>query len=182
MSRALLVTPVDDSDHIQGPPGADLTLVEYGDYECPRCRLAHEVVRVVRHRLGSRVRYVFRNFPVVSDHPQAELAAAAAEAAATAGRFWEMHDLLFAHQGRLAPSDLLDYAVEAGLDAEELLAQLAFGDHTARVRDELVHGMENGVRDTPTFFVNGVRYDGPWAPRNLVAALLPGPETVVTSW
>lgn len=163
--------PLDEHDHVQGSPDATLTLVEYGDYECPSCASAHELVRDLQEELGPSLRYAFRYFPLSAEHPCAELAAATAEAAALAGHFWQMHDLLFAHRSRLEPCDLLTCAVEIGLDAEDVLEQLAAGVHAARVKEDVESGLASGVAGTPTFFVNGVRYDGAFARAELAAAL-----------
>lgn len=166
-----LLRPVGARDHAQGPSTAPVTLVEYGDYECPGCAGAHELVRDLQAELGAGLRYVFRYFPLAAHHPCAELAAATAEAAALAGRFWEMHALLFAHRSKLEPCDLVDCAIELGLDAEDVLEQLALGVHEGRVHGDLESGLASGVRGTPTFFVNGERYEGPCARAELSAAL-----------
>ena len=113
----LAVAVDDDRDHIQGPAEAAVTLVEYGDYECPYCGAAYPIVKDLQARMGDKLRFVFRNFPISTSHPHAEQAAEAAEAGAAQGRFWEMHDTLFEHQEALEDDDLLLYAVEIGIDA-----------------------------------------------------------------
>src|SRR6266480_1057391 len=117
--ESVLSEPVDDErDHIQGPPDAPVTLVEYGDYECPYCGAAYPVIKEVQARMGDRLRFVFRNFPITTSHPHSEHAEAA-EAAATQGKFWEMHDHLYENQQRLTDPDLHAYAEEVGLDVAQ---------------------------------------------------------------
>src|SRR6476660_6042265 len=116
-----LTMPVTERDHMQGPADAPLTLVEYGDYECSFCGQAYPVVKAVQHAAGKRLRFVFRNFPLVNAHPHAEHAAEAAEAAASRARFWEMHDVLFENQEALEDPQLAQYAREVGLDPRTLL-------------------------------------------------------------
>ena len=157
-----LVPPVSENDHVTGDPHAPVTLVEYGDYECPHCGMAHPIVKSIQHRLGKKLRFVFRNFPLAESHPHARQAAAAAEAAAAQGRFWEMHDALFENQDRLEDEDLVGMAKRLGLDAQRVATALEEGTFTARVRDDFRGGVRSGVNGTPTFFVNGERYDGAW--------------------
>jgi protein-disulfide isomerase len=166
-----LSPPVTDADHAQGPHDAPVTLVEYGDYECPHCGRAHPIVKEVQRRLGARLRFVFRNFPLAQAHPHATSAAEAAEAAATQGKFWEMHDLLFEHQTALDEPHLLRYAATAGLDRERFHADLAAHTHADRVRRDFASGVRSGVNGTPTFFINGIRYDDAWDLASLEAAL-----------
>ena len=167
-----LTVPVSvDRDHIQGPAEAPLTLVEYGDYECPYCGAAYPIVKEVQSRLGDRLRFVFRNFPITTSHPHAERAAEAAEAAASQGKFWEMHDLLYENQKRLEDADLHRYAAQLGLDAQAFAEDLANGAHTGRVREDFMSGVRSGVNGTPTFYINGLRYDGDYELENLLAAL-----------
>jgi protein-disulfide isomerase len=169
MSR--LTIPVGRGDHVAGPPDAPLTLVEYGDYECPHCGHAHPVVQAVQQRFGDRLRFVYRNFPLTEVHPHAEHAAEAAEAAGEAGRFWEMHDLLFDRQDALGDRQLAGYADELGLDGREVLAAIEAGTYTDRIRQDFLGGVRSGVNGTPTFFINGTRYDGSWEYDSLVQAL-----------
>jgi protein-disulfide isomerase len=153
--------PVDPArDHVLGPAGAPVTLVEYGDYECPYCGAAHPAVRELARRMGDRVQVVFRHLPLPNRHPHALAAAEAAEAAAAQGRFWEMHDLLFAHQGDLEPDDLRGYARELGLDLERFNADLAGHRMRARVEEDLESAERSGARGTPAFFLNGEPYEG----------------------
>ena len=167
-----LVLPVHGRDHVLGSADAPATLVEYGDYECPYCGLAHPIVKEVLRRLGRQLRFAFRHFPLAEIHPDAQPAAEAAEAAGAQGRFWEMHDLLYANQQALGGPDLLRYAGVLGLDVTRFARELA--DHTweTRVREDFTSGVRSGVNGTPTFFVNGVLLDGPWDADTLTDALL----------
>jgi protein-disulfide isomerase len=170
--EAALTMPVsEDRDHIQGPADAAVTLVEYGDYECPYCGAAHPIIKEVQARMGERLRFVFRNFPITTSHPHAERAAEAAEAAASQGRFWQMHDLLYENQRRLRDQDLRDYAEELGLDIGLFDNQLAEGVHAARVHEDFMSGVRSGVNGTPTFYINGARHDGSYDIETLLAAL-----------
>jgi len=162
--------PVGDHDHAQGPANAPVTLVEYGDFECPHCRQAYPIVKEVRSRLGSRLRFVFRNFPLTKLHEHAEHAAEVAEAAGAQSRFWEMHDRLFERQFALEDEHLIEYAAELGLDAARVARELAAHTYKARVRDDFMSGVRSGVNGTPTFFVNGVRHNGGYDVPSLLAA------------
>jgi protein-disulfide isomerase len=168
---ATLTLPVGERDHVQGPADAPVTLVEYGDYECPHCGRAYPIVKQVRARLGRRLRFVFRNFPLRESHPHAEHAAEAAEAAGAQGKFWEMHDRLFERQFALDDDYLVEYARELGLDGPRVGRELAAGTYAPRVREDFRSGVTSGVNGTPTFFINGVRHDGSWDVEPLVAAL-----------
>jgi len=168
---ARLTMPVGKRDHAQGPADAPVTLVEYGDYECPHCGRAYPIVKEVQRRLGSKLRFVFRNFPLKESHPHAQHAAEAAEAAATHGRFWEMHDILFEHQPALDDSHLSGYAASLGLDARTFAQELRAHKHQARVREDFMSGVRSGVNGTPTFFINGVRFDDSWDADTLTNAL-----------
>ena len=157
-----LVPPVGDRDHVQGPADAPVTLVEYGDYECPHCREVGPVIAKLRERFGDRLRYVYRHFPIRPAHPHAQIAAEAAEAAGGQGKFWEMHNLLFEHQGALDQAHLVQYATSLGLDVDRFERDLAERSYAGRVRQDFHSGMRSGAGGTPTFYLNGVRYDGPW--------------------
>jgi protein-disulfide isomerase len=163
MSDVLLTPPVGAEDHAAGPADAPVTLVEYGDYECPYCGMAHPIVKRAQRELGNQLRFVFRNFPLAEAHPHARLAAQAAEAAGAQGKFWEMHDTLFEHQDALELEDLLAYAESLGLDTAKFARDLKAGTYEKRVRDDFRSGVKSGVNGTPTFFINGARYDGSWA-------------------
>ena len=168
---ATLSIPVTNDDHAQGPADAPVTLVEYGDYECPHCGRAHPIVKAVQQRLGSRLRFVFRNFPLKEVHPHALHAAEAAEAAATQGQFWEMHDVIFEHQRALTDDKLREYARALSLDESRFAQELTSHIHADRVRTDFKGGVRSGVNGTPTFFINGVRHDGAWDLDSLTAAL-----------
>jgi protein-disulfide isomerase len=169
---AALTVPVSaDRDHVQGRAEAPVTLVEYGDYECPYCGAAYPIVKEVQARLGEKLRFVFRNFPITTSHPHAQQAAEAAEAAASQDRFWEMHDVLFENQKRLRDPDLRDYAEQLGLDLEKFDEDLAEHVHAARVREDFMSGVRSGVNGTPTFYINGARHDDSYDADTLLAAL-----------
>ena len=168
---ATLKVPVTAEDHIVGDPDAEVTLLEYGDYECPHCGRAHPIVKRVQQRFGPRLRFVFRNFPLTQAHPHAQTAAEAAEFAGTHGRFWEMHDRIYENQDRLGLPLLLALAEELGLDPQALRDALTAGTFESRVRRDFMSGVRSGVNGTPTFFVNERRHDGPWEFEDLVRAL-----------
>ena len=168
---AHLSPPVTERDHVRGPDTASVTLVEYGDYECPYCRMAHGIVQQVEEVLGDRLRFVFRHFPLTQAHPHAELAAEAAEAAGAQGRFWEMHDTLYQNQEHLEAPALVRYAAAIGLDLPRFEGDLVERAFAPRVREHFLSGVHSGVNGTPTFFINGIRHDGPWDAPSLLAAL-----------
>lgn len=167
----ILAVPVSADDHVLGPAEAPITLVEYGDFECPNCRKAYPIVKEIRRRLGAPLRFVFRNFPLKELHEHAEHAAEVAEAAAAQNLFWEMHDRLFERQFALDDEYLIEYAKELGLDADRVQRELEAHTHKPRVRADFMGGVKSGVNGTPTFFINGVRYDGRWDEEPLAAAL-----------
>lgn len=162
MSESRLTSPVGERDHVAGPDDAPLTLVEYGDFECPFCGMAYPIVKAAQRKLGRQLRLVYRHFPLKQSHPHAQHAAEAAEAADAQGRFWEMHGVLFENQHALEDADLLRYGRSLGLDGHRIAAELEAGMHRKRVRDDFRNGVKSGVNGTPTFFVNGERYDGIW--------------------
>ena len=164
--------------HLAGPPDAPLTLVEYGDFECPFCARATGVTRELQELLGPRLRYVFRHLPLADVHPHAELAARAAIAAGAQGRFWDMHDLLFAHQDQLEYEDLAGYAADLELEVEDFLRTLDDERTAARVRADVASAEASGARGTPTFFVNGARHTGPHDAQTLAAALEQAVQTL----
>jgi protein-disulfide isomerase len=167
-----LVEPVDETrDHIQGPADAVVTLVQYGDYECPYCGEAYPIVKKMQAQMGERLRFVFRNFPISTSHPHAEQAAEAAEAADAQGRFWEMHDLLYERQKRLTDRDLHAYAEELGLDVERFDKEMAEHVHAARIHEDFMSGVRSGVNGTPTFYINSVRHDDSYEADVLLDAL-----------
>jgi protein-disulfide isomerase len=167
-----LTLPIGSRDHAEGPVEATLVLVEYGDYECPYCGAAYPIVKKVQKRLGSRLRFVFRNFPLTNMHPFAQQAAETAEAAAAQGKFWEMHDFLYENQASLGdPAFLLRQARKLQLDAAQLEREVAGHVYLPRIEEDYSSGIRSGVNGTPTFFVNSVRYDGYPGFEPLVAAL-----------
>jgi protein-disulfide isomerase len=170
--EAALTLPVtEDRDHIQGALDASVTLLEYGDYECPYCGAAYPIVKRVQAAMGDDLRFVFRNFPITTAHSHAEMAAEAAEAAAAQDRFWPMHDLLYENQQRLGAEDLSAYADRLGLDVQGFERDLAEHVHAARVHDDFMSGVRSGVSGTPTFYINGVRHDDAFDADTLLAAL-----------
>jgi len=169
--------PVGPDDHALGSATAPVTLVEYGDYECPHCGHAHPIVKRVLRRLGAGVRFVFRNFPLGEMHPHAVQAAEAAEAAGLQDEFWRMHDQLFEHQDALEREDLVGYAKELGLDSARFARDLDQDAIEDRVRSDFASGVRSGVNGTPTFFINGTRFDESWDEESLVAALSSASQT-----
>jgi protein-disulfide isomerase len=168
---AKLKPPVGAKDHMQGAAKAPVTLVEYGDYECPYCGEAYPVVKKLQEPLGDQLRFVFRNFPLAEAHPNAEHAAEAAEAAGAQGKFWEMHDLLYENQDALDDEDLVRYAKALRLDVPRFVKEMEAHTYAERVREDFSSGVKSGVNGTPTFFINGVRHDGPFDLRSMVAAI-----------
>ncbi|HTS18815.1 MAG TPA: DsbA family protein [Verrucomicrobiae bacterium] len=169
--QARLSLPVGERDHIQGPATAAITLVEYGDYECPYCGQAYPIVKQLQKRLGKRLRFVFRNFPLSTMHPHAEHAAEAAETGGAHGRFWEMHDVLYENQKTLDDDALVEYALAVGLDATKFATDMAGHTLAARVREDFLSGVRSGVNGTPTFFINGVRHDDSFDLETLLNAM-----------
>lgn len=169
MSR--LTLPVEKRDHIRGNPDAPVTLLEYGDYECPYCGQAYGIVKMVEAQAGDLLRFVFRNFPLTQIHPHAFPAACAAEAAGLQGRFWAMHDTLFENQDRLEDEDLIDYAQALDLDARRFVQDMRSEAVERRIREDFMSGVRSGVNGTPTFFINGRRHDGSWDYPSLVQAI-----------
>jgi protein-disulfide isomerase len=159
-----LTPPVSERDHAQGAATALVTLVEYGDYECPYCGRAYPIVKKIQKAMGSELRFVFRNFPLREVHPHALHAAIAAEQVGTHGEgpFWKMHDTLFANQAALEDPDLVGYAEALGVPGAEIVKAFAGGPAADRVRADFRGGIRSGVNGTPTFFVNGVRFDYDW--------------------
>ena len=150
--------PIQDDDHVTGPGTAVITLVAYCDFECPYCGRAYPIIKRLQSRLGDRLRFVFRHFPLSHKHPSAQQAAEAAEAADAQGEFWGMHDLLFEHQDALEEGDLYAYAGVLGLDTGRFERELVSRVHEQRVDRDVVSGRRSGVSGTPTFFINGLRH------------------------
>jgi protein-disulfide isomerase len=165
-----LTSPVTADDHAEGPADAPVTLVEYGDYECPYCGEAYAVLKAVQRIMGDRLRFVFRNFPLTGVHPHAAHAAKFAEAAATAGKFWEAHDLLYENQAALDDDSLVAYGALIGLSPAAVFEAFD-GRYDGRIRREFAGGLRSGVNGTPSLFINDSRYDGERDVESLVAAL-----------
>lgn len=174
MSGGRRAPSVTQADHVLGPADAPVTLIEYGDFQCSYCGAAWPVLKRVKQRMGDRLRFVFRHFPLADLHLHAEHAAEAAESvSAEAGpeAFWKMHDLLFEHQRRLDDRMLVHYAEQAGADPAVVAVDLAEGRYRELVRQSVRSGARSGVNGTPTLFIDGIRYDGPRDEETLVAAL-----------
>lgn len=157
-----LRTPVNETDYLLGPSDAPVELVEYGDYQCPHCGRAYPLVKNLVQQLGDGVKFVFRNFPLSKIHPQARMAAIAAEAAGLQHKYWEMHDILFENQKRLHVNALMEYAAAIGLQMEQFTADLEKKELAEKVDTHFYSGMRSGVSATPTFFINGEKYTGSW--------------------
>jgi protein-disulfide isomerase len=166
-----LTLPVGARDHIQGPATAPVTLVEYGDYQCPYCGEAFGIIEEIQRQLGDGLRFVFRNFPLAEVHPHAEHAAEAAELAAAHGKFWEMHDALYGHQEALDDRHLAAYGSALGIAAEEMHKALAEHRYAEHIREDFMSGVRSGVNGTPTFFINGVRHEGSYDFETMMAAI-----------
>ena len=162
---------VSAADHIQGSETAKVTLLEYGDYECPHCGRAYPIVKKVQKHFAQRLRFVFRNFPLNEAHPHAESAAETAEFAGAKGKFWEMHDGLFESQERLGGALYSELAEELDLPPTELIKALENREFAARVKNDFSGGVRSGVNGTPTFFINGKRHDDSFDYETLVAAI-----------
>jgi len=168
---AKLYVKVMSEDHAQGDDGAAVTLLEYGDFQCPHCALAHAIVKKIEGHYGAKLRFVYRNFPLTEIHPLAEPAAEAAEFAGAQGKYWEMHDAIFEHQKRLSLPMLEETAEKLGLDGEKAGAAVENQEFVKRIQQDLDGGVRSGVHGTPTFFINGEQYQGAWKYEELVAAI-----------
>ena len=163
--------PITAQDHVLGPADARVTLVEYGDYQCPYCAAAHSVVRLLENRYGPTLRVVFRHFPLVEIHPLAAPAAEAAEYAGDHGLFWEMHDAIFANQNRLSTQLLFAIAGTLQLSQMGLRDSVARSLHADKIQADFIGGVRSGVNGTPTFYVNGVRHQGGFSAPELAASI-----------
>jgi protein-disulfide isomerase len=163
----------EERDHIAGTSSAKVTLVEYGDYQCPYCGEAYPIVKKVQSKYGARLRFVFRNFPLTEVHPRAEFGAEMAEAASAQGKFWEMHDFLYENQPSLDnPEFFLTFAkTKLRLDSEKIRHDLDKHTYFPRIREDFLSGVRSGVNGTPTFFLNGRRHDGDYEFATLVGAV-----------
>jgi len=166
-----LTVPDPERDHISGSADGLIKLLEYGDYECPFCGEVQPTVKEIQRRLGDNLLFAFRNFPLTNIHPHSEHAAETAEAAGEQGNFWGMHDLLFENQDALEDENLAAYAAELGFDQVRLIGEVTSGVYAPRIREDFKSGVKGGVNGTPTFFINGERYDGTLDPEHLINAL-----------
>ena len=167
----MLTPPVNENDHVLGGDRALVTFVEFGDYECPFCGRAHSIVTDILRRMPRQILFVFRNFPLARAHPHALSAALAAEAAGLQGQFWPMHDTLFENQGALEEEDLVGYAEELGLDIDRFRADVGSSTCRRKVHSDFRSGIRSGVNGTPTFFIDGERFDRSWPDGSLSLAL-----------
>ena len=165
-----LALPVSATDHALGPEHAPVTVVEYGDFECPNCKQAAPAVEILLRDFEEQVRFVYRHYPLEQVHPHALSAAEAAECAGAQGKFWEMHAQLFAHQSHLDAKHLRGYAEDLGLDMARFVADMDDEVYLQRVREHLDSGRRSGVRGTPGFFVNGRITDVSFGFQNLFDA------------
>ena len=168
-----LKNPVTQDDHILGPANAPVTLVEYGDYECPSCGAAYPIVNQVLQCFGPKLRYVFRHFPLTQVHPNAEPAAESAEFAGAHKRFWEMHNGLYENQDRLGPPLLFELAEALGLPQSELRISIATEKYAPKIKSDFLGGVRSGVNGTPSFFVNGRQHEGSFEFADFVSAIKP---------
>jgi protein-disulfide isomerase len=156
-----LIVPPNKEDHIQGDIDKNVTLVEYGDFECPHCGAAYPIVKEIQKIEGDSLAFIFRNFPLSHAHPHALHAAYAAESAGKQNKYWEMHDLLLENQDALEDEDLKAYAEKLNLDIPQFLKDMESEEIAKKVQDEITNGARSGVNGTPTFFINNIRFDGP---------------------
>ena len=166
-----LTMPVNSNDHIKGKKNAPVVLVEYGDFECPYCRQAYPIVKDVQEIEGNKLKFVFRNFPLSETHPHALHAAYAAEASAKQGKFWEMHDLLFENQEALEDHDLFSYAKKLNINLRQFDKDMKSEKTAKDVGNDFLSGVKSGVNGTPTFFINGIRFDEPCERDLLIEAI-----------
>lgn len=166
-----LAKPIDESDHVLGPADAPVTLVEYGDFQCPYCRAAHFYLQSVLREMGDDLRFVFRHMPLTQVHPMAQLAAEAAEAAGAQDKFWPMHDLIYENQDRLSPALLQRLGQRLGLDMERFTDDLASHRYLAKVKEDFMSAVRSGAAGTPSFFINGEPYEGSFDDDSLIEAL-----------
>lgn len=163
--------PVNENDHIQGSVHAPVELVEYGDYQCPHCGRAYPIIKRIQTEMGDTLKFIFRNFPLSQSHPQALAAAAAAEAAGRQNAYWEMHDLIFENQSRLESLPFVSFATTLSLDIPKFEKDMADPALADKVDNDFASGVRSGVNGTPSFFINGIRYDDSWEEKKLLAKL-----------
>ncbi len=166
-----LTPPIGKRDHIRGNPRAPVSLVEYGDFECPYCGEAYPIIEQILEERGDELLFAFRHFPLSQIHPHALHAAAAAEAAGFQGKFWEMHGMLFTHQDALEDEDLVSYAEALDLDTKLFVDDMASNKVQQKIREDFLSGVRSGVNGTPTFFINGRRHEGSYDYDTLLAAI-----------
>ena len=166
-----LSVAVGKGDHALGPEDAPVTLVEYGDYQCPYCADMHPMLKAIAKSMGAQMRFVFRHMPLIEMHPYSQYAAEAAEAAGAQGKFWEMHDAIFRHQSELGTDLLHQLAVKLKLDIDQFSSDLDARRYRPRVKRDFMGGMRSGVAGTPAFFINGKRYEGPLNQAALLSAV-----------
>lgn len=168
---AILKTPVSSDDHIQGSASASITLVEYGDFQCPYCAMAYPIVKQLQKHFGKQLRFVFRNFPLAEVHPFAKPAAETAEFAGTFDQYWEMHDLIYETQEYLSNAHFFELAGKLGLPTKELELALRNKTFEPKIQKDFIGGTRSGVNGTPTFFINDQRYDGPMELESMIHAI-----------
>jgi protein-disulfide isomerase len=163
-----LKPPIDSKDHFQGKENAPIVLVEFGDYQCPHCGRAYPIIKNIQKKLGDRLKFVFRNFPLAESHPDATHAAIAAEAASAQNKFWQMHDILFENQIRLDDIHLVRYAEKIGLDVVQFEKDFEAPLYQEKVESDFESGVRSGVNGTPSFFINGEKYNGDWEEKHFL--------------
>jgi protein-disulfide isomerase len=166
-----LKPPVNAKDHFQGEENAPIELVEYGDYQCPHCGHAHPIIKKIQKKLGEKLKFVFRNFPLAEVHPDATHAAIAAEVASAQDKFWKMHDIIFENQSRLDDVHLVRYAENAGMDVSKFETDFEKPEFAEKVESDFESGIRSGVNGTPSFFVNGEKYSGDWEEQHFLSYL-----------
>ena len=166
-----LLVPISEQDHIQGLVSASVALVEYGDYQCPICGEAHQLIKAIQQQLNDLC-FVFRHFPQPEIYPYAQRAAEAAASAAAQGKFWQMHDILFTHQQELGNDHLVEYANNLGLDIPPFLQDISSQVHIDRINQDIESGLNSGVTAAPALFINGIRYTSRWNIEELMAAII----------
>ncbi|KYC44129.1 disulfide bond formation protein DsbA [Scytonema hofmannii PCC 7110] len=176
-SSSSLVVPASTQDRSQGVLSAAVVLVMYGDYQCPKSAAVYKLIKIIRQELTVSFKedylcFIFRHFPQIQIHPQAQRAAQAAEVAAAQGQFWLMSDTLFDHQQRLENGYLVEYANDLGLDIPQFLKELSKQVHIDRINENIEGGIRSGMTTTPALFINGIRYTGHWNTTELMAAMI----------
>jgi protein-disulfide isomerase len=166
-----LLVPISEQDHIQGLVSASVALVEYGDYQCPICGEAHQLIKALQQQVNDLC-FVFRHFPQPQIHPYAQRAAEAAASAAAQGQFWQMHNILFTHQQELGNDHLVEYANNLGLDIPQFLQGISSQVHINRINQDIESGLHSGVKVAPALFINGIRYTSLWNIEQLMAAIV----------